>query len=191
MVKAEYRDKPIVVDILSKAFDKNLSVNYIVKQDEQRLKRIEALMGYSFEVCRLFGDVFISEDRNACALVLFPEKKKTTFKSIILDFKLIRECIGLSNLMKAFKREAKVKDIQPKQLMYYLWFLGVNPSSQNTGIGATLLKQIIQDSIQKQRSIFLETSTISNLPWYEKFGFKIYHELNLNYKLFFLKREFV
>jgi hypothetical protein len=32
----------------------------VVKQDEKRIRRIGALMDYSFEVCSLFGDVFIT-----------------------------------------------------------------------------------------------------------------------------------
>lgn len=38
MIKAVYTDKALIVDILTKSFDTNQSVNYIVKQDENRLK---------------------------------------------------------------------------------------------------------------------------------------------------------
>ena len=80
MVKAKQTDKNLVADILTKSFENNQSVNYIAKQDEKRLTRIRSLMDYSFEVCYKFGDVFLSEDRKACALILYPDKKKTTFK---------------------------------------------------------------------------------------------------------------
>jgi len=82
MKKADYQDKNLVVDILTKSFDTNQSVNYIVKQDKKRIKRVCALMDYSFEVCNLFGNVFLSDNKKACALILYPDKKKTTFKSI-------------------------------------------------------------------------------------------------------------
>ena len=86
-------------------------------------------------------------------------------------------------------REAMIKKLQPKEQMYYLWFIGVDPEFQNEGIGSKLLEDIIKDGNGKKRSIFLETSTLKNLPWYKKFGFQIYNELELSYKLFFLKRE--
>ena len=189
MKKADYNDKHLVVDILTKSFENNQSVNYIAKQDEKRLKRISALMDYSFDVCYLFGDVFLSDDRKACALILFPHKKKTTLKSILLDVRLILSCIGIENIKKALARESKIKQLQPKGLMYYLWFIGVDPEYQNEGIGSVLLSEIIEDSEHKKRPIYLETSTLKNLPWYKKFGFQVYNELELNYKLFFLKRE--
>jgi hypothetical protein len=131
MKNADYKDKNLVIDILTKSFDTNQSVNYIAKQDGKRLKRISALMDYSFEVCYMFGDVFLSDDRKACALILYPDKKKTTLKSILLDIKLIFSCIGVENIKKALARESKIKQLQPKELMYYLLFIGVDHVYQN------------------------------------------------------------
>jgi len=189
MFKASYSDKSLVVHILSESFDNNSSVNYIIPQDKNRPFRINALMDYSFEMCFDFGKVFLSDDRKACALVLFPEQKKTNFKSILLDLKLLFNCIGISNIGKAMSREAKIKNLQPKVPMYYLWFIGVDPEHQNTGIGSTLMNELVLESTKSNRPIYLETSTLKNLPWYDKFGFEVYNELDLGYKLFFLKRE--
>ncbi|WP_423147808.1 GNAT family N-acetyltransferase [Rubrolithibacter danxiaensis] len=189
MINAEYSDKGLIVDILTKSFDTNQSVNYIVKQDEKRVKRIRVLMEYSFEICYLFGNVFLSNDKKACALILYPDKKKTSFKSIMLDVKLILSCVGIKNIKKTLERESKIKRIQPKELMYYLWFIGVDPKYQNKGVGSKLLDELIEDGKQKKRSVYLETSTLKNLPWYQKLGFHIYNQLDLSYNLFFLKKE--
>ncbi len=189
MKNAEYKDKDLIVDILTKSFETNKSVNYIVKQDAKRTNRIKALMDYSFEVCFLFGSVYLSDDNNACALVLYPDNKSTTIKSILLDVKLILACVGLENIKRTLKREAMIKKVQPKELMYYLWFIGVDPVYQNKGIGSELLNALIADCKLKKRPIYLETSTLKNLPWYEKFGFKIYDQKELSYKLYFLKLD--
>ncbi len=189
MKKAELRDKNLVVDILSKSFDTNQSVNYIVKQDQKRVQRVCSLMDYSFEICFLFGEVFLSDDKKACALITYPDKKKTTLKSILLDVKLILSAVGLKNIKKTLARESLINKIQPKEPKYYLWFIGVDPEYQSGGIGSILLDEIIGDSEHKKRPIYLETSTLKNLPWYKKFGFHVYHELDLSYKLFFLKKE--
>lgn len=189
MKKAEYNDKSLVVDTLTKSFDNNQSVNYIIKQDGKRVERIKNLMKYSFEVCYSFGDVFLSDDRKACALVTYPDKKKTTVKSILLDIQLIISCVGLKNIKKTLQRETMINKVHPNEPIYYLWFIGVDPEHQNEGIGSVLLDEIIADSEQKKRPIYLETSTLKNLPWYAKYGFQIYHELDLGYKLFFLKKK--
>ncbi len=189
MVRANYKDKERILDILASSFEENKSVNYIIKQDGKRVDRIRNLMDYSFEVCYRFGDVFLSDDRKGCALIVFPNKKKTTLKSILLDIKLVFSCIGLFNVKKAMDRELKIKKLHPEEAMYYLWFIGVDPNEQNKGIGSSLLMDVIKQGELKNRSIYLETSTIKNIPWYKKFGFKIYNELDLGYKIFFLKRE--
>lgn len=189
MIRAEYKDKNRIVDILTNSFDDNGSVNYIIKQDKKRTQRIKKLMEYSFDVCFLFGKVFLSDNKKGCALIVLPEKKKTTFKSVLLDLKLIFSSVGLSNVKKTMDRETKIKRLQPKDPMYYLWFIGVEPDSQNAGTGSVLLSEIIEESKSYKRIICLETSTLKNLPWYQKFGFTIYNELNLGYKLFFLKRQ--
>ncbi len=189
MNKAELTEKDLVVSILVNSFDDNKSVNYIIRQDSKRNERIRKLMEYSYEVCSLFGDVFLTDDKKGCALLIFPDKKRTTLKSILMDAKFAFSCLGISNVNKAMKREAKIKQVHPNGLLYYLWFIGVDSNNQNIGIGSQLLQDVISEGQKQNRTICLETSTLKNVPWYEKFGFSIYHEFDFGYKLYCLKRE--
>ena len=84
-------------------------------------------------------------------------------------------------------REKKIKKLQPKEPIYYLWFIGVRPAEQNKGRGSDLLQQILQDAKERNRTLCLETSTEKNLPWYQKFGFQLYNQLDFGYTLFMLK----
>jgi hypothetical protein len=189
MKRAGYSDKNLVVEILANSFDDNKSVNYIIKQDSKRIRRLKKLMEYSFDICYRHGDVFLSDDKKGCALVVMPDKKKTTFKSILRDAKLALTCVGLSGIKKAMERESRINKVHPDQPIYYLWFIGVDTKNQNMGIGSGLLKEVIKQSIIRNRPIYLETSTIKNLPWYQKFGFTIFEEVDFGYTLFCLKRE--
>lgn len=189
MIRATYKDKASIVNILSSAFKENKSVHYIVKQDSRRTERMKVLMSYSFAVCYRFGAVYLSDDKTGCALLIMPDKKKTTLKSVFRDMKLIFSCTGIANLPKAMTREATIKKLHPRSPMLYLWFIGVNPSSQNKGVGSTLLNEIINVGMQTQRPIYLETSTLRNIPWYEKFGFTVYNKLDFGYDLFCMKKE--
>lgn len=189
MIKANIGDKNLVGSLLKKSFKDNLSVNFIVRQDKIKLKRIRALMDYSFEVCFRFGEVWLSDDGKACALILYPHLKKTTFLSIWLDLMLIFKVTGLCGIFKALKRETLIKKIQPKENMAYLWFIGVDPLVQRSGKGSKLLNEIIETATAKSLPLYLETSTLANLVWYERLGFEIYNQLDLGYTLFFLKRN--
>ena len=186
MTTANIKDKSTIIDILCQSFDINNSVNYVIKQDKNREKRIKSLMDYSFELCQRYGKIYLNDERNACALTLFPDQQKT---NISLDIKLIFECIGITRVMKVLKRNSQIKKVYPQQPISYLLFIGVNPKEQNKGIGSKLLTEIIKDSESTQKPIYLETSMPENLPFYQKFGFTIYRELDFGHKLYLLKRE--
>lgn len=186
MKKASKSDRSTIVKILNQSFYENQSVNYIIGESHNE-SQINALMEYSFDQCNLFGDIFLSDDNNACALILYPQEKRFSIKSIWLDICLIFKAIGISNIFKALKRENSIKGLQPKINMAYLWFIGVKPSEQHAGIGTKLLSEVLQFAASKKLPVFLETSTLKNLPWYGRNGFHEYAQLDLGYKLFFLK----
>ena len=189
MIKAAYNDKAIVASILANSFNNNQSVNYIVIQDRRKVARLKALMEYSFDVCFLFGDVFLTDDKKGCALIVYPDKKKTTLKSLLLNAKLVLRCTGLYNVKKVMKREAAVSGVHPDGLIYYLWFIGVTDAEQGKGIGSQLLDFIVKEGRIQKRILCLETSTQRNIPWYQKKGFQIYKELDFGYRLYCMKME--
>lgn len=187
MIKATYADKDLVSDILTSAFDKNKSVNYLIRQNHNRLLRIRELMDYSFEQCMLFGEVYLTDDRKACALILYPHQKKTTWRSVKLDMKLVINTISIKAVKKALAREKLIKAMQPAGDKMYLWFIGVDPAAQHFGLGSHLLKELLNLGKERGLHVYLETSTVQNLPWYKKHGFIVYDQLDLSYKLHFLK----
>jgi hypothetical protein len=187
MLIAKPSDKSRILEILMLAFEQNQSVNYIVKQDEVRLIRIRHLMKYALKICSAYGKVLVSEDGNGCALVLFPDKKRFSLRSMVWDIELVFRVIGLANILKVMRRENQIKSHHPSGPFYYLWFIGVHPVHKGLGTGSTLLDEIIADAKAMDRPIYLETSTLKNLPWYKKFGFEVYDKLILNYTLYFLK----
>lgn len=183
-------EKKVVIDILANSFQNNRSVNYLIPPRGNRQKRIRALMDYSFEMCNLFGKVYISDENKACALVSFPERKKATIKSLLEEIKLIFKSIGFGNISKAIQREKAISKHYPSGPIYYLWFIGVSPEFQSQGIGEKLMHKILAAADQMQRPIYLETSTLKNIPWYQKFGFEVYGVLDFGFKLFLLRRSF-
>jgi hypothetical protein len=188
MTEASYKDKASIIEMLTTAFDTNKSVNYIIKQDSKRVKRIKFLMDYSFEMCLRFGKIYLSEDKKACALILLPHLKKTTIPSVWLDIQLVFKSIGLQKLGEVMKREQKIKRFHPKTPFVYLWFIGVKPEFQGKGVGSKLLNEIIIESKALALPAYLETSTEQNVPWYYKHGFQQYHVLERPYRLCFFKR---
>jgi ribosomal protein S18 acetylase RimI-like enzyme len=189
MMRAYRNEKALVVAILSASFATNKSVNSILPQNNRKEERLQRLMAYSFDVCLAFGDVFLSDDRKACALLLFPEKKRPSITTIWWDLKLVLQCIGLKNVLKAMRRETEIKARQPREPFYYLWYIGVDPAWQSKGTGNQLLNEVIAEGERLERTICLETSSTELVPWYQSKGFHVYSQLNSGFTLFFLKRD--
>lgn len=190
MKLATVEDKALVVDLLAGAFQDNPSVNFIVQQDERRRVRIRVLMAYGFEMCRRFGAVWLSDDNHACALVLYPARKRFGLRMLWLDLGLVFRAVGIRGIGKVLRREALVKERQQRLRRFsggaYLWFIGVNPLYQRCGRGTLLLLDILAYEQELQRALFLETSVPRNVAWYQHHGFRTYDSLHLDKTLYFL-----
>jgi len=86
------------------------------------------------------------------------------------DSKIIRQSIYDMTLA----RESFIKKHYPKEPFTYLWFIGVIPERQRNGFGSEVLRYVLDYSKSLNRPVYLETSTESNLPWYQKHGLEIY-----------------
>lgn len=76
----------------------------------------------------------------------------------------------LSDTIDALRREAAPPG------HWYLLLLGVEPDAQGTGLGRALLAPTVAEADATGRAIYLETSTPSNLPYYQARGFEIVGE---------------
>jgi ribosomal protein S18 acetylase RimI-like enzyme len=143
MRKATYKDRERVVSILLEAFKNNKSVNYIAGKEEAKIRY---LMEYSFDNCMDTGEIYISDNGIACAMIQFHDRKKSLWKSILLDIQLILKTIGVGNIRKALARESFIKKHYPKEPFTYLWFVGVIPERQRNGFGSEILKYVLDYS---------------------------------------------
>ena len=189
MLQASPADKKLVVDILTKAFWDNLSVNYVIDPKKDKGSAIKALMAYSFDVCMAYGSVFLNEEKDAAALFFYPQKKRTTFRTIGWDVRLLFTCFGAGNVGKITGREKIIHQVKGKRDMLYLWFVGVLPSRQGKGKGSGLVADVLQVARQEGLPVYLETSMTQNLPLYKRFGFTVYHEHDFSYRLYFLRKD--
>lgn len=186
MRKATKSDIPKLIEILTKSFKENRSANYVLKNKNTLPK----LFDYSIAKGFLFGDVWINEDQTACAILINPKNKKFTFNSIWLDLKLIFQVVGLTRVKKVLYKENITDQTLPKNLDFiHLWFLGVSPEIQGKGKGTALLREIIEYYKPLKEAMCLETSTLKNLPFYEKEGFEVYATKDFGFNLFFYKRD--
>jgi ribosomal protein S18 acetylase RimI-like enzyme len=181
-------DKRRIISILTAAFRGNSSVNFFAGEGRGRGQRIRFLMRYSLALCGRYGRVLLSADRNACALVMLPHTRAFSLWSVAWDLRLVLRLIAAGRLLPVLRRESRVSKLHPAGPFYYLWFIGVDPLKTRKGLGSALLKEVLEEAKQQGLPVYLETSAEQNLCWYEKFGFQVFAELDLGYRLYFLRK---
>lgn len=170
------------IDILSRAFDTNKSVNYVIKQDSKREKRIRSLVQYSYDKTIKAGRVFLIEGK-AVALVYSPQNIKT---NIFADLKLVFTALGFANIRKALGFKSKVKKNYPNKMLY-IDLLGVDPQFQGQGYGSQLLDEIKAYANKEKMPLYLETSTLKNIAFYKRNGFEQYGSIQFEFELFLFR----
>lgn len=176
MIRATEGDDELIVDILSRAFDDEQTLNYSIKQDKRRAKSIRLVMLYSIEVARIFGEIYLSDNRKACTLLIYPEKKKCSPLLAWINLKSIIKLRDVAAAMRYLKYENVVLTKRPKEKHIQIWYLGVFPAVSHQGIGTHFLTQILAETDKKKLPVCLETATFLNISWYNRFGFEVYDQ---------------
>ncbi|KAA1246078.1 GNAT family N-acetyltransferase [Aquimarina sp. RZ0] len=193
MIKASKKDKGTIVNLLWSTFielEFPNSINFVVKQDKKRSTRLRYLMEYQCNVALKFGEIWLSDDKKGCVLLLFPEKKRLSLSLFLWEIKLALCCIGAENVLKVLKRESQLKEKHPKIPFIHFWLMAVIPEAQGKGVGQKLLTEVLKKYQNSNKPFYLETTTKDNLKFYTKNDFTIFDNTDtLNYPLFFLKHE--
>ncbi|RWY54276.1 GNAT family N-acetyltransferase [Mucilaginibacter gilvus] len=149
-------------------------------------------MEFSFEMCYKFGDIWLSDDDKACALILYPQKKCVSLKLSLLRIRLLLTAITSSDYKSRQYHLAAMEKMRPNLDMALIWYIGVDPNYQNRGIGTRLITQVLQRIKSCSLPVYLELSAYQYLGWFERFGFEGYEVYDCaDYKFvnFFLKND--
>jgi len=189
--KANITDKKLVSEILVSAFSplkENNSINLVVKQDENRIERMQVLMEYLFERAISFGEIFISDNNKACLLLKFPHKEKITLKTIILDIKLAFKCIGIERVLGVLKRQQIANKNYPKENHIRPMIMGVKKDCKGNGTAARLMLEVQSRFKNNSLPIIIDAASLRNAQLYQKFGFKVIKkEEELGFPIYFLR----
>ena len=191
MIKAGPEHKERIIEILAECFDRNKSVNWIVKQDDKRKERVKVLLDYSVDICLNSDLVFLTDDLAGVILCHSSDDRLPVLQETLLSLKLILKVTGLAGIVKAFKREKYIRSFHPREEYIYIWFIGVDKTARRRGVGGTLVKHILEISNHGKRPVYLETSVEENLAFYQHFGFELYKEAEeeiFGFPLYFLKK---
>ena len=71
-----------------------------------------------------------------------------------------------------------IEHVHPKDEMWYLALLAVDPSKQRGGIGGALQMEVYPEADREGLDSYLETQKQANLAYYRRFGYEVERELH-------------
>lgn len=180
VILATKEDKKDFVNILSEAFLDDPQLRWMLDGKKNGFeKRLKILFSYLFETTLCDGEIYFTKNKKAVAAWQTPPKFNFSFRIIPEAIKFILG-FGIFRVIKIIQMEKIFSKLRDNQNTYYLFLLGVANSERGKGLSSILIDYQIEKSKQNQYSIFLETSTNKNITIYQKKGFKVFHEHNLD-----------
>ena len=130
--------------------------------------------------CR-YNETYIAGDGDGVAMWL-PPGAKARMPSLRYGIPWIFNMVqkkGISGVKKCFDIMGRFEKEKPKNEHYYLHAIGVSPDSQGKGVGSRLLRAVLETCDRDNIVAYLETSNIKNLPFYERHGFQVLGEVQV------------
>lgn len=167
-------------EMLARAFHCDPMYMLVIPEADKRTKVLSWLFGRVVHYSLLYGEAHTTETLEGAACWLPPEQTELTLGRIVrsglyatpLKMGLVayrRFDIYMNYADRLHKRCAP----EPH---WYLWAIGVDPSSQGRGIGSRLMEAVLVRASAEGTACYLETGVESNIRFYEKHGFEVVEE---------------
>ncbi|MBI9033065.1 MAG: GNAT family N-acetyltransferase [Bacteroidales bacterium] len=190
---ASRSDRKKVIELLTSAFLTDRSIRWVVGDRKCSKSHVRKLIDYAFRLSYIQNGILRTFDNKAAAIIMYPHSQKYRLRDMFLDLKLGVRVIGIRRISEVLKREEAIKKHHPKENFLYLWYLGVESQLQRSGLGSNMLDEIHRIADKQQLPIYLETSTPENIPFYERNGYEVYHEMKdfpgMDFPIWFIRRN--
>ena len=165
---------------LARAFEDDPIFEWMVPADtERRLDKLADFFADSVRTYQRRGKTVLTEPTLAAAALWAPPGQwKTKPADIARATPLAIRVFG-RRLPLALQALTAIEKRHPTEPHWYLGVLGTEPEHQGKGFGGALMRPILQRCDHEGIGAYLESSKESNVPYYQRFGFEITHEVAL------------
>ena len=178
---------PSAARAMANAFANAPRYTFLLPDDEERRAKLPWVWGTAIRACVYSGGVVhVAHDgsgRGALGVAIWGSPHQRRHGALtLLQSGLWAAPIRLG--IPAWRRRRSLGPalaaIKPPYPYWYLNGIGVDPSSQRSGLGSALINHMLAriDNDDTQ-SAFLDTSEPNNLGYYERFGFRVTAEASL------------
>ena len=184
-------DRRELADTLARAFHDDPVWTWLFPDEARRADRnLRVFAAYLRDGLKV-GEVYTTPERSAAALWKPPGKWKLSNAALLRSLPDLLRAFG-RRLPASLEIERKVEAVHPHEPHWYLAMLGTDPVAQGQGIGGALITRITDRCDVEGLPAYLESSKQANVPYYERFGFRVTGETQLGHDgptIWFMWRE--
>ncbi|HEX3850576.1 MAG TPA: GNAT family N-acetyltransferase [Polyangiaceae bacterium] len=174
--RAERADIPQLARMFADSFADDPFVSWIVRDDARRRASFEHLFVVTLEaLSSKLRETYTDEALSGCIVWrTSAECKLPLWRELALvpAFCKISGVARIPQLFAAFAQLDALHEHHAPEPHQYLHVLGVAPERQRRGIGHALLQPALDRFDAAMQPAYLETFKASNLPFYERHGFR-------------------
>ena len=141
-----------------------------------RKHALEKYFHYSLEEAQLTGCCVLAPDPNlGAAAWLLPRSREIEAAESAAKSEFLVETLGSQGKENYFRIVRYMAPLAAQVIpsgAWYLSIIGVLPSAQGRGLGASLIAGTLVEATQAKAICYLETFTPRNLRFYERLGFR-------------------
>lgn len=172
-------------ELLGRAFADDPVMSFIFPDAETRPARVAALMRLAMRsyapqgrIDAIGGANEVRADCRAVAVWQQPFARPSTgwpqFRNTLEAICKLRSALDRAAQLQAANAAHRIA--QPH---WYLAVLGTDPVWQGQSLGSRLLDGVLQRCDAEQLPVYLESSHCDNIPFYQRHGFEVLHEIRI------------
>ncbi len=168
--------------VLAGAFSTEPGMSFMLPDERTRKQRLERMFATSLSHLHIpLGATqvaFESDTAIAGAVWCPPEKWKAPWWRLALTVPGKLRALG-RRVPAGQALKDGLEGQHPTEPHWYLAVLGTDPAFQGTGAGGALLRSGVARCDRSGLPAYVETADENNLPIYERYGFKVIHEIQI------------
>lgn len=178
--KATADDVPGIAQSLARAFYDDPVTEWWLPDESQRMRRVQRTFESIFpkRICLPHDETYTTGEVVGGALWMPPEKWQL---GLIENLRLLpfMAAVWGRGLPRVMRSLGYLDSKHPHEPHYYLFILGVEPGWQGKGIGAALMRPILERCDREKLPAYLEATTPRNRELYLRNGFEVVEEIEL------------
>jgi GNAT superfamily N-acetyltransferase len=170
---------PQLSRVLARAFDDDpVSCHLLPPTVRRREDRLARFMGLSVKGSVRLGCAWTTATLDGAALWRPPGRWRVPAGEVLLGTPTLLRALG-TRARAALAILRVIEDRHPSAPHWYLEVLGTEPARQGRGIGGAMMAPMLERCDAEGVPAYLESSKERNLPYYERYGFRVTGELTL------------